>query len=56
MNINFGLLPPLDQPIVAESGKRMRGTEKAQARKRALSARALRDFQAWLGQDRRAAA
>jgi methylenetetrahydrofolate--tRNA-(uracil-5-)-methyltransferase len=56
MNINFGLFPPIGQPVVDEDGKRLRGNEKTQARKRALSARALRDFDAWLSEGRRAAA
>lgn len=56
MNINFGLFPPIGQPVVGEDGKRLRGNEKTLARKRALSARALRDFDAWLGESRRAAA
>jgi methylenetetrahydrofolate--tRNA-(uracil-5-)-methyltransferase len=56
MNINFGLFPPIGQPVVGEDGKRLRGNEKTQARKRALSARALRDFDAWLGENRRVAA
>ena len=56
MNINFGLFPPIGQPVVDEDGKRLRGNEKTLARKRALSARALLDFDAWLGESRRAAA
>ncbi len=56
MNINFGLFPPIGQPVVDAEGKRLRGNEKTQARKRALSARALSDFDAWLGESRRAAA
>jgi hypothetical protein len=35
---------------VAEDGKRLRGTAKALAKKRALSRRALREFEAWLKQ------
>ena len=56
MNINFGLFPPIDQPIPNTDGKRLRGTAKTLERKRALSRRALRDFDAWLGEARRAAA
>ncbi len=37
MNVNFGLFPPID------------GTFRGKERKQALSARALRDFDAWLG-------
>jgi methylenetetrahydrofolate--tRNA-(uracil-5-)-methyltransferase len=57
MNVNFGLFPPLAQaPTKAEDGSRLRGTAKTQARKKALSARALADFDAWLGETRLAAA
>ncbi len=55
MNVNFGLLPPVE--IVKPDGvKRFRGKEKAQAKKRALSARALRDFDDWLTQSGRSEA
>lgn len=47
MNINFGLFPPVEAPKV--EGKRLRGKEKTLARKRAMTARALRDCSAWLG-------
>ena len=46
MNVNFGLFPPIDLPI-SPDGKRLKGKEKGRARKKALSARALRDFKAW---------
>jgi methylenetetrahydrofolate--tRNA-(uracil-5-)-methyltransferase len=48
MNVNFGLFPPIDQPVVDTDGKRLRGRAKTIERKRALSRRALRDFEAWL--------
>jgi len=38
MNVNFGLFPPID------------GTFKGKERKQAMSARALKDFDTWLGQ------
>jgi methylenetetrahydrofolate--tRNA-(uracil-5-)-methyltransferase len=44
MNINFGLMPPPD--IVPMRG--LKHTEKAVARKRAYTSRALSDFGAWL--------
>ena len=50
MNVNFGLFPPLDVPVVGEGGRRLRGPEKGQARKRLLSARAARDLDGWLAQ------
>jgi methylenetetrahydrofolate--tRNA-(uracil-5-)-methyltransferase len=49
MNVNFGLFPPLDDAVVGEDGKRLRGKAKVLAKKRALSRRALADFAAWLG-------
>ncbi len=56
MNVNFGLFPPIDQPVKDEAGNRLRGTAKTIARKRALSRRALRDFDLWLGATSRLAA
>jgi methylenetetrahydrofolate--tRNA-(uracil-5-)-methyltransferase len=55
MNVNFGLFPPIDIPKPAD-GKRLRGKEKGRARKRAMSARALSDIDAWLGRSARVAA
>jgi methylenetetrahydrofolate--tRNA-(uracil-5-)-methyltransferase len=49
MNVNFGLFPPMDQPVTDPAGNRLRGKAKTLERKRALSRRALRDFDAWLG-------
>ena len=49
MNVNFGLFPPLTQALdVGEDGKRLRGPEKALAKKRALSRRALDDLAQWM--------
>jgi methylenetetrahydrofolate--tRNA-(uracil-5-)-methyltransferase len=49
MNINFGLFPPLARaPTSGPDGKRLRGTEKTIAKKRALTARALHDLERWL--------
>ena len=60
MNVNFGLFPPLDtgtklKPEGFEG--RFRGKDKAVAKKKALSARALADCRDWLGlsQDAQAA-
>jgi methylenetetrahydrofolate--tRNA-(uracil-5-)-methyltransferase len=48
MNVNFGLFPPLDHvPSKGPNGERLRGPAKTMAKKRALSARALADLQAW---------
>lgn len=47
MNVNFGLFPPVETPKKIE-GKRLNHSEKAIARKRAYTARAMADFEAWL--------
>ena len=57
MNINFGLFPPLAQtPTKGPDGKRLRGTEKTIAKKRALCLRALTDLEQWASGARLAAA
>ena len=56
MNVNFGLFPPLASAVKAVDGKRLRGPEKARAKKQALSERAARDLDAWLVGERRVAA
>ncbi len=57
MNVNFGLFPPVSGvPTKGPDGQRLKGSAKSQARKRVLSARALADFDAWLGGDARIAA
>ncbi|MCW5713871.1 MAG: methylenetetrahydrofolate--tRNA-(uracil(54)-C(5))-methyltransferase (FADH(2)-oxidizing) TrmFO [Bauldia sp.] len=45
MNVNFGLFPPIEETSLAK----LKHSERGVARKRALSARALRDFDRWLG-------
>ncbi|BBF92850.1 methylenetetrahydrofolate--tRNA-(uracil(54)-C(5))-methyltransferase (FADH(2)-oxidizing) TrmFO [Blastochloris tepida] len=47
MNVNFGLFPPLAAPTRNEHGERLRGPAKSIAKKRALCARALSDFDGW---------
>src|SRR5437870_2350478 len=56
MNVNFGLFPPLTHAVKSESGERLRGTDKALAKKRAISRRALVDLELWIAGDDRAAA
>jgi methylenetetrahydrofolate--tRNA-(uracil-5-)-methyltransferase len=46
MNVNFGLFPPIEAPKI--EGKRLRGAEKSQARKRVMTARALAAARRWL--------
>jgi methylenetetrahydrofolate--tRNA-(uracil-5-)-methyltransferase len=48
MNVNFGLFPPIDESLVDDNGKRLRGPERGFARKRALSARAAADLADWI--------
>jgi methylenetetrahydrofolate--tRNA-(uracil-5-)-methyltransferase len=48
MNVNFGLFPPMEISPKSPEGKRLRGPEKAVAKKRALSERAQADMQSWL--------
>ncbi|MBM3609565.1 MAG: methylenetetrahydrofolate--tRNA-(uracil(54)-C(5))-methyltransferase (FADH(2)-oxidizing) TrmFO, partial [Alphaproteobacteria bacterium] len=48
MNVNFGLFPPLGEAPRSMDGKRLRGAEKAAARKRALTQRAKHELGAWL--------
>jgi methylenetetrahydrofolate--tRNA-(uracil-5-)-methyltransferase len=56
MNVNFGLFPPLTQAVRNDDGKRLRGTEKTLAKRRALTARALIDLERWIAGDDHAAA
>jgi methylenetetrahydrofolate--tRNA-(uracil-5-)-methyltransferase len=52
MNVNFGLFPPLAQMPRNETGKRLRGPEKAALKKRALTDRAREDLAAWMTGER----
>jgi methylenetetrahydrofolate--tRNA-(uracil-5-)-methyltransferase len=47
MNINYGLLPPIEPPPRAEGAARHARGERGRARKRAMSLRALADLEAW---------
>lgn len=47
MNVNFGLFPPVEAPNKDEDGKRLKGKDKARAKKRALTDRAKVDFAEW---------
>jgi methylenetetrahydrofolate--tRNA-(uracil-5-)-methyltransferase len=47
MNINYGLLPPLEGPRRDADGRPFRRGERGRARKRAMSLRALADLEAW---------
>ncbi len=47
MNINYGLLPPLEAPKVDEDGKRIHPKERGRAKKRLQSIRAMDALKAW---------
>jgi methylenetetrahydrofolate--tRNA-(uracil-5-)-methyltransferase len=47
MNINYGLLPPMDAPPRGSGAHRFARGERGRARKRAMSLRALADLEAW---------
>jgi methylenetetrahydrofolate--tRNA-(uracil-5-)-methyltransferase len=50
MNVNFGLFPPLSKiPDRHPDGTKLRGPEKAVAKRRAICARALADLDQWIG-------
>lgn len=50
MNINHGLLPPIEIPSTGPDGKRLKGKDKSFAKKRAAAHRAIADLSGWLGQ------
>jgi methylenetetrahydrofolate--tRNA-(uracil-5-)-methyltransferase len=57
MNVNFGLFPPLaNPPTRSADGARLRGNEKAIAKRRAITARALTDLDRWIADHLRVAA
>jgi methylenetetrahydrofolate--tRNA-(uracil-5-)-methyltransferase len=49
MNINYGLLPPLEGPRRSDDGRKLSPTERGRAKKRVMSLRALEDLDGWLG-------
>ena len=48
MNINYGLLPPMEAPKADENGHKIPVKERGRAKKRLMSLRALNDLEAWL--------
>ncbi|MET1415568.1 methylenetetrahydrofolate--tRNA-(uracil(54)-C(5))-methyltransferase (FADH(2)-oxidizing) TrmFO [Roseibium sp. HPY-6] len=48
MNVNFGLFPPVEAPTKGDDGKRLKGKEKAKAKKLAMTNRAKADFSDWI--------
>jgi len=51
MNINFGLFPAVEVPGKNAEGQRIKGKEKAVAKRRATAERALADLARWAGTD-----
>ncbi|HEX2801144.1 MAG TPA: FADH(2)-oxidizing methylenetetrahydrofolate--tRNA-(uracil(54)-C(5))-methyltransferase TrmFO, partial [Phenylobacterium sp.] len=49
MNINYGLLPPLEGPRHDADGKRLPHKERGRAKKRLMGERALADLEIWAG-------
>jgi methylenetetrahydrofolate--tRNA-(uracil-5-)-methyltransferase len=47
MNVNFGLFPPVEKPKREPGGPRLRGPQKAQLKKQAITARAKADLKTW---------
>jgi methylenetetrahydrofolate--tRNA-(uracil-5-)-methyltransferase len=47
MNINYGLLPPLEAPKVDEDGQKIPLKERGRAKKRLMSIRAMASLKAW---------
>ncbi|MDR3511278.1 MAG: methylenetetrahydrofolate--tRNA-(uracil(54)-C(5))-methyltransferase (FADH(2)-oxidizing) TrmFO [Caulobacteraceae bacterium] len=50
MNINYGLLPPMEAPRRSDDGRRLPPAERGRAKKRLMSLRALADLDGWLSQ------
>jgi methylenetetrahydrofolate--tRNA-(uracil-5-)-methyltransferase len=48
MNINYGLLPPMEPPTVNAAGEKIKGKDRTFEKKRAMSRRAIADLQGWL--------
>jgi methylenetetrahydrofolate--tRNA-(uracil-5-)-methyltransferase len=47
MNINYGLLPPLEAPRVDDDGKKIPPKDRGRAKKRLMSMRAIESLKAW---------
>jgi methylenetetrahydrofolate--tRNA-(uracil-5-)-methyltransferase len=48
MNINYGLLPPMEPPKIDHEGKKLPLKERGRAKKRLMSVRALANLETWL--------
>ncbi len=56
MNINFGLMPPMEPPLRDADGRRLKGKARGLEKKRMMARRALADIEAWMAQDQLASA
>ncbi|MCI3179147.1 methylenetetrahydrofolate--tRNA-(uracil(54)-C(5))-methyltransferase (FADH(2)-oxidizing) TrmFO [Caulobacter sp. CCUG 60055] len=56
MNVNYGLLPPMEAPKKDAEGRRLPTSERGRAKKRLMSLRAVADLGAWLDPAAQAAA
>jgi methylenetetrahydrofolate--tRNA-(uracil-5-)-methyltransferase len=50
MNVNYGLLPPMEAPRRSDDGRRLAPAERGRAKKRLMSQRALADLEGWLSE------
>ena len=50
MNINYGLLPPMEAPKQGDDGQKIPLKERGRAKKRLMSLRAMADLDRWLGE------
>ncbi len=48
MNVNYGLLPPMEAPKVDSDGSKIPLKERGRAKKKVMSERALKDLNSWL--------
>ena len=48
MNINYGLLPPMEAPRQDADGRKLHPQDRGRAKKRLMSERALNDLERWL--------
>ncbi len=51
MNINYGLLPPMEAPKRDGDGRKLAPVERGRAKKRMMSVRALADLDGWTGSE-----
>ena len=56
MNINYGLLPPMEAPKKTEAGDKIPLKERGRAKKRLMSLRAIEDLRGWLSAETQVAA